>query len=47
MGTVVSDLSFLSDEWVPVATDPVSAGTGPGVIKIVLPYLVFKIYLDL
>ena len=46
-----SDLSFLFDERVPVATGPLSAGTGPGVIKIrpivVLPYLVFKICSDL
>lgn len=41
MGTATSDLSSLSDEWVPVAADPISAGTGLGVIKIVvLPYLV-------
>lgn len=40
----------LSDGWVPVAAGSISAGTGPGVIKIrpiVLPYLIFKICLDL
>lgn len=51
MHTVLSDLSFLSDGWVPVAAGSISAGTGPGVIKIgpvvVLPCLVFKLCLDL